>query len=93
MNIQPLHGVKVLDFSTLLPGPLAGLILAEAGADVVKVERPNGGDDMRRFAPDFGGVSGCFALLKIQFLFRSMPIFRIICVFRFIWRIAPFVDL
>ncbi len=64
MNIQPLHGVRILDFSTLLPGPLASLILAEAGAEVIKVERPNGGDDMRRFAPEFGADSGCFALLN-----------------------------
>jgi alpha-methylacyl-CoA racemase len=64
MNIQPLRGIKVLDFSTLLPGPLASLMLAEAGADVVKVERPNGGDDMRRFAPEFGADSAVFALLN-----------------------------
>jgi crotonobetainyl-CoA:carnitine CoA-transferase CaiB-like acyl-CoA transferase len=37
---KPLAGVRVLDFSTLLPGPMATLILAEAGADVIKVERP-----------------------------------------------------
>jgi crotonobetainyl-CoA:carnitine CoA-transferase CaiB-like acyl-CoA transferase len=36
----PLSGVKVLDFSTLLPGPMATLFLAEAGAEVIKVERP-----------------------------------------------------
>jgi alpha-methylacyl-CoA racemase len=64
MNIQPLRGVKVLDFSTLLPGPLASLILAEAGAEVIKVERPNGGDDMRRFAPEFGSDSAIFSLLN-----------------------------
>lgn len=63
MTIQPLKGLKVLDFSTLLPGPMAGLILAEAGAEVIKIERP-GGDDMRRFAPEFGEDSGCFALLN-----------------------------
>ncbi len=38
--MRPLEGILVLDFSTLLPGPLATLILAEAGAEVVKVERP-----------------------------------------------------
>lgn len=43
----PLRGLKVLDFSTLLPGPLASLILAEAGADVFKVERPGTGDESR----------------------------------------------
>ena len=46
----PLDGVRVLDFSTLLPGPLATLILAEAGADVIKIERP-GGEDLRRYPP------------------------------------------
>jgi len=43
---QPLAGVRVLDFSTYLPGPLASLMLAEAGAEVLKVEPP-GGDPMR----------------------------------------------
>ncbi len=46
----PLHGVTVLDFSTLLPGPFATLMLAEAGARVIRIERP-GGEDMRRFPP------------------------------------------
>ena len=50
---RPLDGVKVLDFSTLLPGPLATLILAEAGAEVIKVERPPDGDELRRNSPEF----------------------------------------
>lgn len=50
---RPLEGVKVLDFSTLLPGPLATLILAEAGAEVIKVERPPHGDELRRDSPEF----------------------------------------
>ena len=45
---RPLAGLFVLDFSTLLPGPLATLMLAEAGAEVVKIERPGDGEDMRR---------------------------------------------
>lgn len=60
----PLRGVKVLDFSNLLPGPLATLILAEAGADVIKVERPPDGDEMRAYAPAFGDASANFALLN-----------------------------
>ena len=60
---QPLSGLTVVDFSTLLPGPLATLMLAEAGADVIKVERP-GGENMRRFPPFFAGGSAPFALLN-----------------------------
>lgn len=60
---QPLDGVRVLDFSTLLPGPLAGLMLAEAGAEVIKVERP-GGEDMRHFLPRWGDVSVLYGLLN-----------------------------
>jgi crotonobetainyl-CoA:carnitine CoA-transferase CaiB-like acyl-CoA transferase len=62
--LPPLSGLKVLDFSTLLPGPLASLMLAEAGAEVIKVERPGTGDEMRAYAPPFAGASGNFALLN-----------------------------
>jgi crotonobetainyl-CoA:carnitine CoA-transferase CaiB-like acyl-CoA transferase len=61
--MQPLSGLLVLDFSTLLPGPLAGLMLAEAGAEVIKIERP-GGEDARRFAPFVDGESAAFAMLN-----------------------------
>lgn len=61
---RPLAGVRVLDFSTLLPGPLATLLLAEAGAEVVKVERPGTGDEMRSYRPRFAGASANFALLN-----------------------------
>ena len=50
VTVPPLSGIKVLDLSTLLPGPLATLMLAEAGADVVKLERPGQGDEMLREA-------------------------------------------
>jgi crotonobetainyl-CoA:carnitine CoA-transferase CaiB-like acyl-CoA transferase len=62
--VQPLQGVRVVDFSTLLPGPLATLILAEAGAEVIKIERPDGGDEMRRYRPRLGADSVAFALLN-----------------------------
>ena len=59
----PLSGVRVLDFTTLLPGPLATLMMASAGADVIKVERP-GGDEMRGYNPKLGESSTNFALLN-----------------------------
>ncbi len=62
--VGPLSGLKVLDFSTLLPGPLATLMLAEAGATVTKIERPGVGDDMRHFEPKKGDTSILFALLN-----------------------------
>ncbi len=62
--MQPLDGLVVLDFSTLLPGPMASLILAEAGAEVIKVERPGIGDEMRHYPPLQGGAGLPFALLN-----------------------------
>jgi alpha-methylacyl-CoA racemase len=62
--MQPLSGIRVLDFSTLLPGPLATLLLAEAGAEVIKVERPGAGDEMRSYQPKLGTDSVNFALLN-----------------------------
>ena len=61
--MQPLAGILVLDFTTLLPGPLATLLLAEAGAEVIKIERP-GGEDMRHYEPRFDGESAMFTLLN-----------------------------
>lgn len=60
----PLAGIKVLDFSTLLPGPMAGLMLAEAGAEVIKIERPGEGENMRHYEPKWGRDSVSFALLN-----------------------------
>ncbi len=47
----PLHGVRVLEFGQIAAGPFAGSLLADLGADVVKVERPDGGDGMRAWPP------------------------------------------
>jgi alpha-methylacyl-CoA racemase len=60
----PLEGIRVLDLSTLLPGPLCTLLLADAGAEVIKIERPGRGDEMRSYEPRFGGDSANFALLN-----------------------------
>ena len=61
----PLEGIKVLDFSRVLAGPFATMHLADLGADVVKVERPETGDDTRAFGPPFSdGVSTYFLAIN-----------------------------
>lgn len=47
----PLKGLKILDLSRVLAGPWAGQLLADLGADVIKVEKPDGGDDTRNWGP------------------------------------------
>jgi len=49
----PLHGVKVLEIGQALAGPLAGSIMGDMGADVIKVEKHDGGDDARLWGPPF----------------------------------------
>lgn len=60
----PLCGLKVLDLSRLLPGPYATLVLADLGADVVKVEEPQGGDHVRWMPPMAGDTSALFLTLN-----------------------------
>ena len=60
----PLAGVKVLDYTQIMAGPFCGMLLADMGADVIKVERP-GGDDSRRMAPPFiNGESAAFLAIN-----------------------------
>lgn len=59
-----LDGLKVLDFSTLLPGPMASLFLADAGAEVIKIERPGTGEEMRSYVPKWGVDSVNFNMLN-----------------------------
>jgi crotonobetainyl-CoA:carnitine CoA-transferase CaiB-like acyl-CoA transferase len=60
----PLAGVRVLDFSRMLSGPFCTALLGDLGADVIKVESPEGGDDARHFAPRQGGESTYFMLVN-----------------------------
>ena len=63
--MRPLDGIRVLDFSTLLPGPMATFVLAEAGAEVLKLERAGTGEDMRHYPPMMTEDAGInFALLN-----------------------------
>ena len=63
MTGAPLDGVRVLDFSTLLPGPLATLYLVQAGAEVIKIERPEG-DFARNYDHVVNGDSAYFVWLN-----------------------------
>lgn len=53
MKPQPLSGIRVLDLSRVLAGPLCSMMLGDLGASVIKVERPGGGDDTRGWGPPF----------------------------------------
>ena len=61
---SPLAGMLVLDLTQIMAGPVCTMLLADMGADVIKIERPNGGDDTRRMGPPFvgGWAAGFLAL-------------------------------
>ncbi len=58
----PLSGVRVLDLSRVLAGPYCSMVLADLGADVVKVERPQGGDETRTWGPPFAAGEAAYFL-------------------------------
>jgi alpha-methylacyl-CoA racemase len=60
----PLTSLKILDFSTLLPGPFASMLLADMGADVVRVEAPHRADLVRMMPPFDGAISGWHGVLN-----------------------------
>ena len=61
----PLSGVKVIELAHIMAGPTCGLMLADMGADVIKVEKVPGGDDSRHFLPpDIDGESAAFMMMN-----------------------------
>lgn len=60
-NIQPLSGIRVLDMSRVLAGPYCAMMLGDLGADVIKVESPEG-DDTRRWGPPYQGGESAYYL-------------------------------
>jgi crotonobetainyl-CoA:carnitine CoA-transferase CaiB-like acyl-CoA transferase len=64
MTAAPLTGLRVWDFSRMLAGPFCTALLADLGADVIKVETPEGGDDARHLAPRRGDQSSYFMLIN-----------------------------
>ena len=60
----PLSGFRVLELTTTVSGPLAGMTLADQGAEVIKIEPPMTGDTARYLGPSRGGMSALFAVLN-----------------------------
>ncbi|MBY6006083.1 CoA transferase [Salipiger bermudensis] len=60
----PLAGLRVLDFSRILSGPYASMVLADLGAEIIKIEPMGGGDDTRNFPPFQGGLSHYYIALN-----------------------------
>ena len=59
---RALDGIRVLDLSRILAGPICTMMLGDLGAEVIKVERPGTGDDTRTWGPPFSGGESAYYL-------------------------------
>ena len=64
MSSGPLDGFKILDLSSVVSGPMASVMLADQGADVIKVEPPGWGDGIRRLGASRNGLSSIYAMIN-----------------------------
>ena len=71
--MRPLEGIRVVDLTRVVSGPYCTMLLADLGAEVIKVERPGAGDDTRAFAPPFQGDQAAY-FLSINRNKRSMTL-------------------
>jgi len=60
----PLHGMKVIELAHIMAGPVCGLMLADMGADVIKVEKTSGDDTRRSVPPEINGESAAFMMMN-----------------------------
>src|SRR2546421_929523 len=65
MLMSALEGIRVLELTQIMAGPFCGMLLADLGAEVIKIENPRGGDDSRRMAPPYyNGESAAFVAVN-----------------------------
>ena len=64
MTAKPLEGIRVLDFTNVLAGPTCTMLLANMGAEIIKLERPGRGDDARAYGPHINGESVYFTSIN-----------------------------
>ena len=60
----PLHGFRILDLSSVVSGPMAAVVLADQGADVIKIEPPGWGDGIRGLGASRNGLSAIYAMIN-----------------------------
>jgi crotonobetainyl-CoA:carnitine CoA-transferase CaiB-like acyl-CoA transferase len=73
-KVYPLTGIRVLDLTRILAGPLCTQYLGDLGAEIIKIENPKGGDDTRAWGPPFLGTESAYYLginrNKKKYMFR-----------------------